>query len=58
MCDCYQVGGPFISEDPDCPLHGSGSIGREDRIEEIVRRAGALEIDPSEAASLITEEIY
>lgn len=23
MCDCYQVGGPFIAEDPDCPVHGT-----------------------------------
>lgn len=23
MCECYQVGGRFIAEDPDCPIHGS-----------------------------------
>lgn len=22
MCDCYKIGGPFIAEDPDCPVHG------------------------------------
>lgn len=22
-CQCYQVGGPFIAEDPDCPAHGA-----------------------------------
>ena len=21
-CECYQVGGPFIAEDPDCVIHG------------------------------------
>lgn len=21
-CQCYQIGGPFIKEDPDCALHG------------------------------------
>ena len=21
-CECYQVGGRFIAEDPDCPAHG------------------------------------
>jgi len=21
-CQCYQIGGPFIAEDPDCPAHG------------------------------------
>lgn len=24
-CDCFKVGGPFISEDPDCPAHGSAA---------------------------------
>jgi hypothetical protein len=22
-CECYQIGGPFIAEDPDCPIHGN-----------------------------------
>jgi hypothetical protein len=22
MCKCFQIGGPFIAEDPDCPIHG------------------------------------
>ena len=22
MCECYRIGGPFIAEDPDCPVHG------------------------------------
>lgn len=21
-CECYQIGGPWISFDPDCPAHG------------------------------------
>lgn len=21
-CECFQIGGPFIAEDPDCPAHG------------------------------------
>jgi hypothetical protein len=21
-CECYQVGGPWITFDPDCPAHG------------------------------------
>jgi len=21
-CDCYKVGGPWIAEDPHCPVHG------------------------------------
>lgn len=23
MCECYRVGGKFIAEDPDCPVHGA-----------------------------------
>jgi uncharacterized Zn finger protein (UPF0148 family) len=22
-CECFQIGGPFISEDPSCPAHGT-----------------------------------
>lgn len=28
MCDCYQIGGPWIAEDPDCPTHGIAAQGR------------------------------
>lgn len=21
-CECYTIGGPFIAEDPMCPIHG------------------------------------
>ena len=24
-CECYQVGGRFIAEDPDCPRHGTAA---------------------------------
>lgn len=24
MCECYQIGGRFIAEDPDCPVHDNG----------------------------------
>ena len=23
-CQCHQIGGSFIAEDPDCPAHGAG----------------------------------
>lgn len=33
-CQCYQIGGPFIAEDPDCPAHGrDGYEARFDRLE-------------------------
>lgn len=29
VCQCYQIGGPFIGEDPDCPLHGHEAQARQ-----------------------------
>ena len=31
-CECYQIGGPWIAEDPNCPAHGRG--GLQDELEE------------------------
>lgn len=28
-CECYQVGGPFIAEDPECPKHGYAAQRQE-----------------------------
>ncbi len=25
MCECYKIGGPWIAEDPDCPIHGTAA---------------------------------
>ena len=58
MCECYQIGGPWIAEDPSCPLHGVASVGRDDRIEAIIDQAVAGEISASSAAELIREEYY
>jgi len=32
MCECFRVGGPFIAEDPDCPIHGAERV----RLQQIV----------------------
>ena len=29
MCECYQIGGPWIAEDPDCPVHGTEAQRKE-----------------------------
>ena len=31
-CQCYQIGGPFISFDPDCPAHGLEAQAREQQL--------------------------
>lgn len=33
MCDCYKIGGPFIAEDPDCPVHGTEAQWRREQEE-------------------------
>lgn len=41
--ECYVIGGPFIAEDPACPVHGTqaqrhelSKEGRNERIKEIL----------------------
>ena len=28
-CECHQIGGRFIAEDPDCPVHGTEAQQKE-----------------------------
>lgn len=34
MCECYTIGGRFIAEDPDCPIHGREAQIRDREAEE------------------------
>ena len=47
MCECYQVGGPWIAEDPDCPIHGAYAQQQEsvrvDELEQLHQRISKLE---------------
>jgi len=56
MCDCYRIGGPFIGEDPNCPIHGIRSHGREERLDEILRRVQVGEITIESAVEEILSE--
>lgn len=42
MCECYQIGGRFIAEDPNCPVHGYQAQReqeqRRERKEQLLRR--------------------
>jgi hypothetical protein len=33
-CECHQIGGRFIAEDPDCPEHGTQAQAEERRVEQ------------------------
>ena len=34
-CQCHQIGGPFIAEDPDCVIHGWQQGDREQQSSEL-----------------------
>jgi hypothetical protein len=47
MCECYKIGGRFIAEDPECPVHGyvaqqEAEIGERERqnSEELIAEMG------------------
>ncbi len=41
MCQCHQIGGPFVAEDPNGPTHGVGGSG--ERIDELQQQVYDLE---------------
>ena len=45
-CECYMIGGPFIAEDPDCPIHGNARADApayvplsESEVDALIRRS-------------------
>jgi hypothetical protein len=44
-CECFQIGGRFIAEDPDCPAHGRDAQRRDSERD-------ALRVDISLATSV------
>lgn len=58
-CECHQIGGRFIAEDPDCPAHGTLAQQRQ-RIEEqeaaeAAQRTADLEQRVQELETLVQE---
>jgi hypothetical protein len=52
---CYEIGGPWISEDPNCPVHGheaqraekareEADAAKDARITELEQRVEAVEL--------------
>lgn len=37
-CQCFQIGGPFIAEDPACPIHGTDAQAEKARQEQAEAR--------------------
>jgi hypothetical protein len=59
-CECYQIGGRFIAEDPDCSIHGyQAQYLVEDRADmwEEVDRLLAVLLDHNPSATYVEELI-
>lgn len=59
-CECYQIGGRFIAEDPDCPIHGYEAQrlveSRADIWEEVDRLLAVL-LDHNSSVTCVEELI-
>ena len=51
MCECYQIGGRFIAEDPDCPVHGT------DARKEQHEREAAIAADRERSIEIVEREL-
>lgn len=45
MCECYQIGGRFIAEDPECPEHGTEAQREDNDRSEVNFREVDIAID-------------
>lgn len=53
-CQCHQIGGPFIAEDPDCPKHGIYGRELREQAEAMIERIRAA-TDFNEVADLCNQ---
>jgi len=37
-CECFTIGGSWIAEDPDCPVHGTVAQHKRDEVIDLRRR--------------------
>lgn len=52
MCDCFKIGGPWIAEDPDCPVHGTERV-KEDTLEDRIEQLEEMQRKLQQALELI-----
>lgn len=59
---CHEVGGPFIAENPECPIHGpAGQQAMQDReevVREILCRVWCREISADEGFEEIDDLVW
>ena len=63
---CHQIGGPWIAENPDCPIHGQEGLGdKMEEMQSVIRRlieelenhtGGAHGMDLSSSAQALISE--
>ena len=63
-CQCHQIGGPFIAEDPDCVIHGWARGDREQASSALLEASLREDISVAELRVIVErlhsliEEIY
>jgi hypothetical protein len=56
-CQCHQIGGPFIAEDPDCPAHGREAQQADRHREEIIRQLSSA-VYSGDASDVYTAALH
>ena len=57
MCECYKIGGRFIAEDPDCPVHGTYAQSVQRRNESQIEHVTDLVIQVREMLMAGREDV-
>lgn len=57
MCECYKIGGPWIAEDPDCPVHGYEARIRDREREQDDDRMNARILELERQVSELTKAL-
>lgn len=56
LCDheCYMIGGPWIAENPNCPIHGRNELpDNSEEKREVLYRLWCREINADEAFDIL-----
>lgn len=57
--ECHMIGGPYIAENPDCPVHGAYAEGthgdRQEAIREILYRVWLRDLSSDDGYDLICD---
>lgn len=57
MCECYKIGGPYIAEDPKCPIHGHEARIRDNEEKDLSKRVSNLENKVEELEKFIRDRL-